>query len=199
MEAEAPGVYKVLPEQFRDRLPADVYASPQNAQIFRATFGAMPRVVDELFAMLRYTERTKWPMWKLVAAFYLVQVRIGESTVRQAGERIYSTMQWPPEVHSIADALRHIDSAYFESHLRAPRMTAGCWLVEREGPSQMVIADETPYPCHVNEGVVAGICRAFMRQRPVYRLVEPLKAKRAGGLVTRYQIDFVPPSPARPT
>lgn len=192
MEAEAPGVYDLLPPQFRDRLPTEVSASPQNAMIFRASFGVMPRLVDDLFAMLRYIEGTQWPMWKLVAAFYLVEIRIGQSSVRQAGERIYSTMPWSPEVRSIADALRHASTAYFESHMRAPQSVAGCWHVEFESPSRIVIVDDTPYPCHVQEGVIAGICRAFAHQRPVYRLIEPHKAKRAGGTVTRYQVDFAP-------
>jgi hypothetical protein len=191
MEAEVPGLYHLLPPQFRDRLPADVWAAPQNAQIFRATFGAMPRLVDDLFAKLGYFERMEWPMWKLVAAFYLVEIRIGQSTVRQAGERIYSTMKWPAHIHSIADALRHIKTAYFESHLRAPASAAGCWRVELETPTRMVVADDTPYPCHVNEGVVAGICRSFGSQRPVYCILDRETAKRAGGTVTRYQIDFL--------
>jgi hypothetical protein len=193
MEAEVPGVYHILPPQFRDRLPAEVWAAPQNAQIFRATFGAMPRLVDDLFAKLRYLERMEWPMWKLVAAFYLIEVRIGHTTVRQAGEKIYSTMKWPGHIHSIADALRHTQTAYFESHLRAPASAAGCWRVDFETPKQMVVADDTPYPCHVNEGVISGICRAFGQQRPVYRILDRETAKRAGGTVTRYQIDFLPP------
>jgi hypothetical protein len=193
MEAEAPGVYALLPAQFCDRLPTEAWASPQNAMIFRATFGAMPRLVDELFARLKYTEGTRWPMWKLVAAFYLIEIRIGQSTVRQAGERIYSTMLWPPQVRSIADALRHINTAYFEAHLRAPPSLTGRWRVDEESPARMVVADDTPYPCHVNEGVVAGICRAFLRQRPVYRILEPKTTKRVGGTVTRYQVDFLPP------
>lgn len=193
MEAEAPGVYELLPAQFRDRLPAGVLASPQNAMIFRASFGVVPRLVDELFATLRYTEGTRWPMWKLVAAFYLVEIRIGQSSVRQAGERIYATMPWPPEVRSVADALRHTGAAYFESHMRAPPSVTGCWRVEFDGPTRILIADDTPYPCHLQEGVIAGICHTFGRQHPVYRLTEPGKAKRAGGTVTRYQVDFMPP------
>jgi|GEM_PF-2025346 len=192
MEAEAPGVYALLPAQIRDRLPDDAWASPKNAMIFRATFSAMPRLVDELFARLDYTDHTQWPMWKLVAAFYLIESRIGQSTVRQAGEMIYSTMLWPSQVRSVADALRHINTAYFESHLRAPASLVGCWRVEEESPSRMVVTDDTPYPCHVNEGVVAGICRAFSHQRPVYRILDSKWAKRAGGTVTRYQVDFLP-------
>ena len=192
MEAEAPGVYALLPAQIRDRLPADAWASPMNARIFRATFGAMPRLVDDLFARLDYTDRAQWPMWKLVAAFHLIEIRIGQSTVRQAGEMIYSTMLWPSQLRSVADALRHINTAYFESHLQAPPSLVGCWRVEEDSPSRIVVADDTPYPCHVNEGVVAGICRAFSRQRPVYRILDPKWAKRAGGTVTRYQVDFLP-------
>jgi hypothetical protein len=191
MEAQAPGVYDLLPAEVRDRLPADVWASPRNAVIFRASFDAMPRLVDNLFAELRYVDRTQWPMWKLVAAFYLIERRIGQTTVRQAGERIYASMPWPAEVRSIAGALRHIDSAYNESHLQAPRSAAGGWRVELESPSRMVVVDETPYPCHANEGVIAGICRAFAHQRPAYLILDPDTAKRAGGTMTRYQVDFM--------
>ncbi len=190
MEAEAPGVYEVLPAVFRDRLPADVTASSQNTMIFRNGFDVAPRLVDDLFSRLKYKDGADWPMWKLVAAFYLVEVRIGKNSVRQSGERIYSTMPWPPEVRSLADALRFTDTAYFESHNRAPRSVAGCWRVDEATASRMVLTDDTPYPCYVNEGVIAGICRAFQRQHPVYTILDPDKAKRNGGTTTRYEVVF---------
>ncbi|WP_437674495.1 hypothetical protein [Sorangium sp. So ce131] len=192
MESEHPGVYAALPSQFRDRLPARVRASPQNSRIFRAGFDVFPGLVTDLFDRLRYVEGTEWPMWKLVGAFYLVKARIGESAARHAGEKIYSTMPWPPQVSTIADALRFTETAYFESHLRAPRWLAGCWRVVRETPTSMVLDDDTPYPCHLNEGVIAGISRAFSRQRPRYRILDEAGAKRAGGTVTRYEIEFTP-------
>src|SRR4051812_16804001 len=92
MESESPGVYASLPTQFRDRLPEEVSASPQNAMIFRNGFGFMPAMVDDMFARLRYVDGTNWPMWKLVACFYMVEVRIGKNSVKHAGEKIYSTM-----------------------------------------------------------------------------------------------------------
>lgn len=190
MEAVVPGIYDSLPAQFRDRLPAEVFASPQNAQIFRSGFNVIPGLVDDLFERLRYAEGENWPMWKLVAAFYLVEVRIGPNSALHAGEKIYSTMPWPPQVKSIADALRFTETAYFESHLKSPRERAGGWRVELEEPTRMVLVDATPYPCSVNEGVVAGICRAFSRYKPAYEMLEPEKAKRRGGAVTRYAIAF---------
>lgn len=192
MEAECPGVYEQLPRQFRDRLPARVQASAQNASIFWAGFNIFPGLVTDLFQRLRYVEGTLFPMWKLVAAFYMVQARIGENAVKHAGEQIHATMSWPPHLRTVADALRFTETAYFESHLRAPRWLAGCWRVERETPTRMVLADDTPYPCRVNEGVVAGIARAFSQQKPRYRILEPNQAKRAGGTVTRYEITFTP-------
>jgi len=192
MNAVSPEIYGLLPVQFRDRLPTEVKASAQNSEIFRATFSFDPKLVDGLFEQLEYENGSEWPMWKLVSCFYLVEKRIGPNTVRKAGERIYSTMPWPPQVRSLADALRFTELAYFESHLRGPKESAGSWRVELEKPGLTILADETPYPCNVNEGVVSGICMAFARQKPTYRLLEPEKAKRAGGLVTRYEVSFEP-------
>jgi hypothetical protein len=190
MQAEAHGIYDLLPTQFRDRIPSDVEASPQNAMIFRNGFNVMPGLVDDLFKRLQYREGANWPMWKLVAAFYLVEQKIGKSVSMRAGEKIYSTMPWPPHVLTVADALRFTETAYFESHLRAPKERAGCWRVESETATRMVLADDTPYPCSVNEGVVAGICRAFAKNRPSYVVLTPGTAKRVGGLVTRYLVDY---------
>jgi hypothetical protein len=192
MESECPGICGKLPTQFLGRLPARVRASPQNAKIFRVGFDFHPGFVNDVFSRVRYVEGTEWPMWKLVAAFYLVQDRIGESAVRHAGEKIYSTMPWPPQVRTVADALRFTEWAYSESHLKAPRWHAGGWRVERETPTHMLLNDETPYPCHLNEGVVAAITRTFPLQKPRYRILDPAGAKRAGGSVTRYEIEFAP-------
>jgi hypothetical protein len=190
MDAVSKEIYPLLPAQFRDTLPQEANASAQNSEIFRSTLQVMPSLVDELFAQVQYTDGTDWLMWKLVAAFYLVEKRIGPNSVRQAGERIYSTMPWPPMVKSIADALRFTEVAYAESHLRAPANVVGCWRVEHEQPGRICLVDDNPYPCYVNEGVIAGICRAFSKQLPTYTVLDPHLAKRAGGLTTRYDIHF---------
>lgn len=192
VEAISPGTYELVPVQFRDRLPATALASPQNAAIFRATFAAVPDMVDELFAQLGYVEGAEWPVAKLVLAFYLIEAKIGASSAFAAGREIYSTMPWPPEVKTIADALRFTVVAYAGSHLGADPRIVGGWRVESEQPGRTVLVDETPYPCSVNEGVVAGICAAFARQQPSYELLEPEKSKRAGGMITRYAVTFRP-------
>ncbi len=192
MDAVSPEIYGLLPSTVRDSLAAEVKASPQNSEIFRATLQVMPRMVDDLFAQVQYKDGSEWPCWKLVAAFYLVEKRIGPNSVRAAGERIYSTMPWPPQVKSLADALRFTEVAYFESHLRAPRERAGGWRVESEQAGVTVLVDDSPYPCNVNEGVVAGICRAFGKQKPSYRILDAARAKRAGGVATHYEVTFQP-------
>jgi hypothetical protein len=192
MDAVSTEIYRSLPEQFRDVLPSEAKASKQNSEIFRATLHVMPSLVNDMFAQVKYTDGSDWVMWKLVAAFYLVEKRIGPTCVRQAGERIYSTMPWPPSVKSLADALRFTEVAYFESHLRAPHEVVGCWRVDSEQPGRIVLIDDTPYPCNVNEGVIAGICRAFAKQKPLYSIADPDKAKRSGGTTTRYVVLFEP-------
>lgn len=190
MDGVSKEIYPLLPEQFRDRLPTEAKASARNSEIFRATLHVMPRLVNELFAQVKYTDGDDWLMWRLVAAFYLVEKRIGPNSVRQAGERIYSTMPWPPMVKSLADALRFTEVAYFESHLASPHEIVGRWRVDAESKGRTVLVDETPYPCYVNEGVIAGICRAFGPEKPSYALLDPAEAKRAGGLTTRYEVTY---------
>jgi hypothetical protein len=101
-------------------------------------------------------------------------------------------MPWPPEVKTIADALRFTVVAFAGSHLNAPKEIVGSWRVESEEPGRTVLVDDTAYPCFVNEGVVAGICTAFARYKPKYEILEPSAAKRNGGLVTRYEVKYQP-------
>lgn len=192
IEKIAPGSYELVPAQFRDRLPAHASASSQNTGIFRATFAAVPDMVDDLFAEIGYVDGQDWPAAKLILAFYLIEAKVGAPTVRAAGEEIYSTMPWPPEVKSIGDALRFTLVAYAGSHLNAPVEQVGCWRVESQEPGRTVLVDDTPYPCFVNEGVVAGICGAFGRQLPNYEILDPDNAKRNGGLTTRYEVIYRP-------
>jgi hypothetical protein len=192
MDAVSNEIYPLLPKQFRDRLPAEAKASAQNTEIFRATLHVMPSLVNVLFNQVKYKDGDDWLMWKLVAAFYLIEQRIGPNSVRQAGERIYSTMPWPPMVQSLADALRFTEAAYFESHLRAPAEIVGGWRVQSEERGRTVLVDDSPYPCNVNEGVIAGICSAFSKQKPLYRILELESAKRSGGMTTRYEVRFEP-------
>jgi hypothetical protein len=192
MEAVSPGLYEALAPQFRDRLPSKALASPQNAEIFRATFAAVPEIVDGLFTRLQYEEGSEWPMWKLVAAFYLVEAQIGSQAVLDAGKHIYATMPWPADVRSVADALRFTTIAYAASHFLSPSDVVGCWRVELEERGHIILVDDTPYPCFVNEGVIAGICTAFARQAPTYEVLDPATAKRGGGRVTRYSVKFNP-------
>lgn len=192
MEAECPGVYEILPAQLRDKLPARARASAQNAMIFRNGFDVMPGLVDGLFKQLRYIDGTDWPVWKLVACFYLVETRIGKSASMRAGEKIYSTMPWPPHVGGIQDALRFTVDAYQESHFKAPASVVGAWRVDEDSKGRMIMADATPYPDSLNEGVIAGICAKFSARHPSYELIDAATAKRNGGTVTRYEVRFDP-------
>lgn len=192
LNAAVPGLSQAIAPQFRERLDRHALASPQNAEIFRATFASVPNVVDTLFHRLGYVEGTEWPMWKLVGAFYLMEQELGPATVLDAGRKIYATMPWPAGVRSVADALRFTTIAYTASHLLSPSEIVGCWRVELEEPGHTILVDDTPYPCFVNEGVVAGICQAFARQNPRYEVAEPPPAKRNGGLRTRYSVRYTP-------
>jgi hypothetical protein len=192
MDGVSKEIYPLLPVQFRDVLPAEARASSQNSEIFRATLQVMPSLVNELFSQVKYVDGSEWLVWKLIAAFYLVEKRIGPNSVRQAGEKIYSTMPWPPNVTSLADALRFTEVAYSEAHLRGSAELVGRWRVESETLGRTILVDETAYPCYVNEGVIGGICRAFARQHGSYKILDSNQSKRSGGTTTRYEVIFEP-------
>lgn len=190
MDAVSKDIYPLLPVQFRDALPADVKVSGQTTRVFRGALQVMPRVVNELFTLMKYVDGTDWQLWKLLATLYMIEKRIGPNSVRTAGEHIYSTMPWPPSVQSIQDALRFVQDAYLHAHMQAPPEAIGCWRVRSELPGRMELEDATPYPCGFCEGVVAGICTTFSRQRPTFALAEPEASKRAGGPTTLYDIRY---------
>lgn len=192
MDAVSKEIYPILPPQFRDGLPLNVRVSAQTTRVFRGALQIMPRVVNELFGMMSYVEGSDWQMWKLLATLYMIEKRIGPNCVRTAGEHIYSTMPWPPSVKSIEDALRFVQDAYLHAHMLAPVEVIGSWRVLSEQPGRMKLEDATPYPCHFCEGVVAGICTSFARQRPTFLLAEPNASKRTGGVATRYDIRYDP-------
>lgn len=194
MDTVSKEIYPLLPAQFRDRLPLNVRVSSQTTRVFRGALQVMPRVVNELFALMSYVDGTDWQLWKLVATLYMIEKRIGPNSVRTAGEHIYSTMPWPPSVKSIEDALRFVQIAYLDAHMQAPTEVIGAWNVRSEQPGHMKLEDATPYPCHFCEGVVAGICSSFSQQRPAYALAEAHRAKRAGGMATLYDIRYDPAS-----
>lgn len=192
MDAVSKDIYPLLPAQFRDSLPADIKVSGQTTRVFRGALQVLPRTVNELFALMKYRDGADWQLWKLLATLYMIEKRVGPNSVRTAGEHIYSTMPWPPGVQSIADALRFVQVAYVSAHMQATAEACGCWRVRSETPTRMELEDATPYPCSFCEGIVAGICSTFSRQRPAYIVAEPDTAKRHGGLSTLYEIRYDP-------
>ncbi len=184
-------VYLAISAQFRGRLAAGVKAHPQNAAIFRRAFANLDSQVDRLFDRLDYREGEPWEQWKLMAAFYLVEVQIGKNASTMVGTKIFETMPWPPSVRCLEDALKGIDGAYRASHHGAASKLIGGWPVLENRPGFIRIACATPYPCHMEEGTIAGVCSAFREQRPTYELLSDPPPKRDGGLQTLFEVRFV--------
>jgi hypothetical protein len=191
IEAHGKDVYEALPAQFRNRLPAGYKAQAQNAEIFRSAFQAMDSHVNKLFSQLGYVEGQPWDQWKLLAAFYLVENKIGKNSSVAVGTKIFSTMPWPPQITCLEDALEGIEGAYRASH-EASFEAIGGWPVLEKKPGYIKIANATPYPCYLEEGTLAGVCAGFSAQRPTYQIVSPPPPKREGGTQTVYEVRFLP-------
>jgi hypothetical protein len=191
IEAYGKEVYEALPVAFRDRLPSGFKAHAQNAEIFRRAFHTLDSHVNKLFSQLGYQEGQPWEQWKLIAAFYLVQQKIGKNAAVEVGTKIFSTMPWPPHVKCLEDALEGIEAAYRASHEASFELIGG-WPVLEKRPGYMKIANATPYPCYLEEGTLAGVCAAFPAQHPSYEIVSPPVPKREGGTQTVYAVKFLP-------
>mgnify|MGYP000438008262 CR=1 FL=1 len=55
----------------------------------------------------------------------------------------------------------------------------GAWRVDEDAKGRMIMADATPYPDSLNEGVIAGICTKFSARHPSYKLIDATTAKRS--------------------
>jgi hypothetical protein len=191
IEAYGKEVYEALPLAFRDRLPAGFKAQAQNAEIFRRAFQTLDSQVNKLFSQLGYQEGEPWDQWKLIAAFYLVEQKIGKNAAIAVGTKIFSTMPWPPQIQGLEDALEGIEGAYRASHEASFELIGG-WPVLEKRSGYMKIANATPYPCYLEEGTLAGVCAGFPAQHPSYQLLSKPTPKREGGTQTVYEVKFLP-------
>lgn len=198
IEAEVPGLYEVIPPQFRDRMPRGAMARAQNTEILTHGFAFLTSFVEKTFARLHYTKGQDWPFFKLVGAFYLVEQEVGTEAVRRVGTEIFRRMPWPPDVHDGFDAIRGIEGAYRASHYNTTFETAGGWPVHVDEPGRIVIENATPYPCFLEEGTIAGVCDAFPGDRLRYRLLADRGSKRDGATSTFYEVTVDPRPTLRP-
>ncbi len=191
IEAYGREVYEALPISVRDRLPAGFKAHAQNAEIFRRAFQALDSQVSRLFSQLGYREGEPWEQWKLIAAFYLVEQRIGKTASISVGTKIFGTMPWPPHIRCLEDALEGIEAAYRASHEASFELIGG-WPVLEKRAGHMKIANATPYPCYLEEGTIAGVCAGFRAQHASYQILPKPVPKRDGGTQTVYEVKFLP-------
>ncbi|HSN99906.1 MAG TPA: hypothetical protein VLS89_16540, partial [Candidatus Nanopelagicales bacterium] len=82
--------------------------------------------------------------------------------------------------------------AFRAAHHDAPRVLIGGWKTTRVAPGKILVESNTLYPCHLEEGTIAGICDAFAAERPTARLVEDVLPRRSGGAATCIEITYRP-------
>lgn len=67
----------------------------------------------------------------------------------------------------------------------------GGWPVLDRVLGWVKIANATPYPCHLEEGTIAGVLAGFPAQRDTYEMRDTPRPKRRGGTETHYEVHFI--------
>lgn len=189
MEAVLPGAHDMLPAQFRDRVPTLGRAAAANSLILRAGFTFLQRFVDDLLKRLQHTDGEEWELWKLLVACYCIEREVGPNALRGVGQKLFAnTLRL--DAKTVGDAIRGIQLSFQDQHGNMSPTLIGGWQIAREGTGEILVDDATLYPCAYHEGVIAGLCDAFPKSSARYTLVTDPTPKRAGGVATRYAVQF---------
>jgi len=84
-----------------------------------------------------------------------VQTRLGTAIVREVGAGIVENAHFPSQYMSAEDVLLGLDDIYHLNH----RGEVGHYVTSRTADGGVVVRCETPYPRHLEWGLIEGICR----------------------------------------
>lgn len=90
-------------------------------------------------------------------AFRHIADEIGPNTLYQIGMKIPQAANFPPEIHSVEEALEAIDIAYHMNH-RGGEL--GHYTYESAGPTTARIVCDNPYPCEFDRGIIQAMVRS---------------------------------------
>lgn len=116
------------------------------------------------------------PAW--LEAFYEIRDKVGPAKMTEVGTHVPNNSEFPPHISSLTDALESLDLAYYLNHRRdgramfdpATKTTDGSIGHYRYVPSSQprratVIAENVPYPCELDRGILIGLGRRFGSNR----------------------------------
>ena len=105
--------------------------------------------------------------------------------LKQAGEKVYSEVEIPPEIETVEQALMLLDAGLYMNHRGGD---TGHYDVELYAPNQFLLTCDTPYPCEMSIGIVTGIGTAFGKMIIINHHDEQCRSKGDDVCVYRLRI-----------
>lgn len=161
----------------------DIRVRAEAAKLFVAGFDAFPSIGRKYLARsgmarIEADGELTFPAGSIalddwLATFESVLEDVGPNALFAIGKRIIGNPHFPHATPSLDDALREIDVAYHLSHrkggvpmldLATGKMIEGIghYTVDRVGRDRQIrLTSDTPYPCPMEHGIVAGVALQF--------------------------------------
>lgn len=166
-------------------------------KLFADAFAIFPSIAAKYVERLSraravgYLDLDAW-----LAVYRDVLADIGPNALFQMGHREVSNPNFNAATRTLEEALRQIDIAYHKSHrkggalmydLATGRMLEGIghYAVDRSpGEKKITIVCDTPYPCPLERGIIAGVAGQFEPRAIVAHLAEETCRMKGGDACT---------------
>ena len=91
--------------------------------------------------------------------YYDIERVVGSSTLFNVGNQMIQTAPFPPFINSVPTVLERLNGAY-TMNVRGPKIGEIITELDEDNDAAVVIFS-TPFPCHLEQGIVVGCCRKF--------------------------------------
>lgn len=131
-----------------------------------------------------------YPVPALLNSLKLIFEKIGPSTVRAIGRKIPENARFPPNMETLEQGLRAIDTAYRMNHRGTADLGGYKYEQVERRRARMVCAN--PYPCDLDLGLIEAICDRCRPKDALWVRIEhdPKSCRRRGDASCTYIIDW---------
>lgn len=143
-------------------------------------------VASELLAMegLEDIVESGWyNQQKWLNVFRRIETALGSDTLFAVGTRIPFTAVFPPNLRSLAAALRSVDEAYHHNHRNGE---IGCYEYRGLGEDAHQVRCSNPYPCDFDHGIVCALVERFRGNQRYLVTHGPSSCRKKGDDECRY-------------
>jgi len=130
-----------------------------------------------------------YPQQAWLDAFREIAETLGPNTLFRIGLKILDLANFPPEIHTVEQALASIDVAYRMNHRGGE---IGSYDFERTGPCSGKVVCRNPYPSDFDRGIIQGVAHRFMSEssRLAVHLDYTAPTRKAGGDSCTYLVNW---------